>query len=323
MKKSVFTVLFICFYLFGAGQTTNKKEADKLLKETSEKACKCIDSIDTRNKSSEELAKEVSKCIDRQEEGYQLTSKIMNIDLTSNLKTTEKKTIDIVLNTNKNSDEYKKYYSEIENYLSDHCKALKMTLASSDIENDKSVSNNPVALNFYSKGLKYFKNDDYKKALTYFEKAVKADSVFAFAWDNIGVCYRKQDNYDAAIYAYNRSLAIDPNGITPLQNIAVAYEYKKEYDKAIKAYKTLSELDSFNPEVFYGIGRVYAFFLNDYEKGLDNMCKAYNLYTKQKSPYRVDAEKLIGSIYKEMKKLNNTDKFNEILKANNINADIK
>ena len=323
MKKFVFAVLFVCFYLFGAGQTPNKKEADKLLKETSDNACKCIDSIDTRNKSSEEISKEVNKCIDRQEEGYQLTSKIMTIDLTSNIKTPEKRTIDLVLNTNKNSDEYKKYYYEIEKYLRDHCKALKMTLAASNIENEKSVSKNQAALALYSKGLKYFKNDDYKKALPYFEKAVKADSVFAFAWDNIGICYRRQDNYDAAIYAYNRSLAIDPNGITPLQNIAVAYEYKKEYDKAIKAYETLSELDSFNPEVFYGKGRVYAFHLNDYEKGLDNMCKAYNLYTKQKSPYRVDAEKLISSIYEDMKKLNNTDKFNEILKANNINADFK
>jgi tetratricopeptide (TPR) repeat protein len=247
----------------------------------------------------------------------------MNIELASNLKTPEKKTIDLVLNTNKNSDEYKKYYNEIEKYLLNHCKAMKMNLSASNIENEKSVSNNQAALDLYSKGLKYFKTDDYKKALPYFENAVKADSVFAFAWDNIGICYRRMENYDAAIYAYNRSLAIDPNGITPLQNIAVAYEYKKEYDKAIKAYETLSELDSFNPEVFYGIGRVYAFYLNDYEKGLDNMCKAYNLYYKQKSPYRVDAEKLISSIYYDMKKLNNTDKFNEILKANNISADFK
>ncbi len=59
--------------------------------------------------------------------------------------------------------------------------------------------------------------------------------------------------------------------------------------------------------------------LQDFEKGLDNMCKAYVIYTQQKSPYRTDAEKVIAYIYSEMKKQNKTDKFNEVLKANNIN----
>lgn len=49
------------------------------------------------------------------------------------------------------------------------------------------------------------------------------------------------------------------------------------------------------------------------------MCKAYVIYTQQKSPYRTDAEKVIAYIYSEMKKQNKTDKFNEVLKANNIN----
>ena len=51
------------------------------------------------------------------------------------------------------------------------------------------------------------------------------------------------------------------------------------------------------------------------------MCKAYNLYVKQKSPYRVDAEAQISRIYLEMKKVNKTDRFNEILKENSITAD--
>ena len=48
------------------------------------------------------------------------------------------------------------------------------------------------------------------------------------------------------------------------------------------------------------------------------MCKAYNLYIQQKSPYRADAEKVINIIYYEMKKQGKEEKFNEILKANNI-----
>ena len=323
MKKSLFALLFLCFCLLGVCQKTNTKKSDTLLKELSENACTCIDSVDTRNKSNVEITREVSTCIDKQVVAYQLGSALMNVDLKSDLSATGNKTIKIEINTNKNSKDYKENYYKLESYLMENCKAVKNTVGATDIEDDKSVSENKVAREQYSKGIDFFKAENYKKALPYFEKAVKADSTFVFAWDNLGICYRKLDNYDAAIYAYNKSLAINPNGIMPLQNIAVAYEYKKEYLKEIKAYESLSELDSFNPEVYYGIGRVYTFYLNDIEKGLDNICKAYNLYIKQKSPYRVDAETLINQIYNTMKENKKTDRFNEILKINNINADFK
>ena len=54
------------------------------------------------------------------------------------------------------------------------------------------------------------------------------------------------------------------------------------------------------------------------EKALDNVCKAYNIYVKEKSPYRSDAEKVINMIYKEMKKDNKEEAFKKILKDNNI-----
>lgn len=322
MKEPLFVILMLCFYITGTGQNTDTKKQDTLLKEISENTCKCIDSIETRNRSSVEIAGDINKCIDKEVGGYQLGSKFMSLDLTKSA-TSSKKTINLVLNTDKNSKEYKEYYNKIERYLMENCKALKNTIGTSNIENEKSYSDHKVAEEQYNKGLEYFKTDDFKKAMPYFEKAVKEDSTFAFAWDNLGICYRKLDNYDGAIYAYKKSLSIDPNGITPLQNIAVAYEYKKEYQQALKAYETLSELDSFNPEVYYGIGRVYAYYLKDNEKGLDNMCKAYNLYLKQKSPYRVDAENQISRMYLDMKKENKIDRFNEILQANSITADFK
>jgi tetratricopeptide (TPR) repeat protein len=109
----------------------------------------------------------------------------------------------------------------------------------------------------------------------------------------------------------------------PLQNIAVVYEYKKEYDKELDAYKRLLEIYPDDPEVYYGIGRIYTFFKNDPEKGLDNFCKAYNLYIKINSPYRTDAEKNISSIYRQMKKDNKENVFLKILKDNNISLDNK
>ncbi|KUJ52283.1 hypothetical protein [Chryseobacterium sp. JAH] len=74
-------------------------------------------------------------------------------------------------------------------------------------------------------------------------------------------------------------------------------------------------------EVYYGIGQVYYDHLKDNEKALDYIAKAYTIYTTQKSPYRSDAEAIIGYVYKKMKDEGKTDKFKEILKKNNIQFD--
>jgi tetratricopeptide (TPR) repeat protein len=157
-----------------------------------------------------------------------------------------------------------------------------------------------------------------QKAVPYFQKAVDIDPRFAFAWDNLGVCQRRLGNLDAALQAYTKSLELDPKGVMPLHNIPVVYEHKKDYDKAIEAYQKLLAIYPDDPEAFYGTGRIYAFFKVDLEKALQNMCKAYNIYTSINSPYRVDAEKNITYLYQELKKEGKEKLFFDILKENNI-----
>jgi len=319
MKKTLLVIMAFSFFVTAGMSQENKK--DTLLKELAENGCKCIDSINTLNKTRDAIAKETSRCIDNQTGAYQLGSKFMDIDLSKEIAT--KKKIDININTNKDSKEYKGYYYELERYMMKNCEALKKKIAANDIINNKSASKNPAALRLYSAGLKEYENKNYKEAITYYQQALAVDSVFAFAWDNIGICNRKLNNYTEAIYAYNKSLQLDPNGLMPLQNIAVAYKFNKEFDKAISAYQRLAELDKNNPEVYYGIGETYSLYLNDYEKGLEYMCKALNLYIAQKSPYRSDAESIINTIYTKMKEQNKVVRFNEILKDNNITANFK
>jgi len=325
MKNVLIIILTLCFYIQGISQGNEKRKFDKLLKELSENGCKCVDSINTINKSKEKITIEISKCIDNQTGAYQLGVKFINIkELEKRAEVKDgKKQINYSIFTNKDSEEYLGYYYEVEGYMMNHCTSFKNKIAASDFESKKSYSENPIAKKLYLKGIKESDKENYKKAITYFRKAIGIDSVFAFAWDNIGICNRKLKNYDEAIYAYNKSLQLDPKGILPLQNIAVVYKFKKEYEKAISAYIKLAELDQNNPEVYFGIGEIYSLYIKDYGKGLENICKAYNLYIEQKSPYRSDAEKIIGIIYNEMKKLGKEDQFNEILKENDITPDFE
>ncbi|MFZ4456667.1 MAG: tetratricopeptide repeat protein [Bacteroidales bacterium] len=314
MKKTFIVILVILSVHYSKSQ--NSESNRQLLKELSENGCKCIDTIVSLNKSQKELAKEANNCIDQQAGAYQMGSKLMGIDLLNDKKNKKKK-IDITINSNKNSDEYKKYYNEIERYLLDSCKSMRRIMSATDIIKQKSASTNDYALTYYSRGLDLLNKGQINEAKTYFEMALRIDSVFAFAWDNLGICKRNLNDYDGAILAYKKSLELDPQGLMPLQNIAVAYSFKKEYDNAINAYQKLAELDKNNPEVFYGMGENYV-YKDELEKGLDNMCKAYNLYIEIKSPYRSDAEKIISNIYVKMKAQGKEKRFNEILNKNNI-----
>jgi tetratricopeptide (TPR) repeat protein len=317
--KTLLTITAILFSQFGFSQTADTSINKKLLKELAENACKCIDSISVYDKKKTEISEAINKCIDDQTGAYQIGAKLANINLAKDAKDNDgKKEINISINMDKGSDDYKKYYFEMERYLMENCKSIKEKIATNDKQSSKSFSSNQEALDLYSKGISESKGGNCEKAITYYEQALKIDPQFAFAWDNIGICYRRLENYDKALEAYQKSLEIDPTGQMPLQNIAIVYQYKKEYNKALEAYQKLSEIDKNNPEVFYGIGNIYTNYLQDYEKGLTNMCKAYNLYIAQKSPYRTDAEKIINIIYAEMKKQGKEARFAEILKENNI-----
>lgn len=288
-----------------------KLDDDLFLKSARDQSCKCIDEIKLKKKSKEKIAAEIKKCIDDQVSSYQLMQKLLG----SNNDTGKTRTITI--NANKQSDDYTKYYYEIERALRDSCESLKTLLGSNEKESKHSISKNDDAVAYYSIGQDAMKAGNHEDAVKYFLKAVNKDPKFAFAWDNLGVSYRKLGKYPEAIDAYTKSLEIDPKNLTPLQNLPLVYQYTKEYDKAVESYKKLIATLPEDPEGYYGAGQAL-YNLKEYEKSLDYLCKAYNLYVKMGSPYRTDAEKMIQYLYAELKKEGKEDSFNKILKENNI-----
>ncbi|MEC4003716.1 tetratricopeptide repeat protein [Flavobacterium sp. SUN052] len=328
--KNIFAFLFCTMSIgFNFAQENPDKSEEikidkkKLLAELSESACKCIDSINSFSKSKDSISSEIHNCIDKHVGAYQMGDKLSSIkdlEKTATAGDDGKKEINISININQNSNEYKKYYYEMERYLLTNCKAVKAKIAANDNIGEKSISRNSESLKYYYLGLDESKNENFEKAIEYYKKALVFDKDFAFAYDNIGICYRRLNKFEEAIDAYEQSLKIDPNGKMPLQNIAVVYLYKKEYKKAVKAYEKLAKLDDQNPEVYYGIGNIYTQYLFEYEKALDYLCQAYNLYVAQKSPYRTDAETLIQIVFKEMKKQGKESQFDATLKKYHING---
>jgi tetratricopeptide (TPR) repeat protein len=318
MIKKTITIL-ILILPFSLSFSQEKSDEKKIIEELSENACKCSDSITLPNRKKADILKDIHECIDKYTGALQLSSLLSGVEKLSE-KTPEvngKKEINLTFNPNKNSQQYRDSYNKLERYLIQNCESVKKATGATETNDDK-FSKNEVAIDFYQKAVEASKKENWKEAIQNYEQALKADPKFIYAWDNLGINYRRMGEYDKALNAYKQSLAIDPKGKMPLQNIAMTYIYKKEYQKAIDAYNDLDKVYPGDPEVYYGIGQTYFTYMKNNEKGLDHICKAYRIYTEQKSPYRSDAEKMIGYIYKSMKEENKLDRFKEILKNNKI-----
>ena len=321
MIKKTITILFFAL-LYTHSFSQEKPNEKTVLRELAENACKCTDSISLSNRKKEDILKDVHGCIDKHTGALQISTLLKGAEKLSEKapEVNGKKEVTVTFNTNKDSQQYKDSYNEIERYLMQNCESVKRATKTSEISYDK-FSKNQTAIDFYQKAVDASKQENWQEAIKNYEQAVKADSRFIYAWDNLGICYRRVGEYDKALNAYKQSLAADPKGKMPLQNIAITYVYKKEYQKAIDAYNDFDKVYPGDPEVYYGMGQVYFNHLKNSEKGLDNICKAYKIYAEQKSPYRSDTETMIGYIYKSMKEEGKTDKFKEILKSNHIQFD--
>lgn len=283
----------------------------------SSQSCTCISKIDSSVDEDRKL-EEINSCIKESALEYQIEkSKTIQLAIdTLNQIANLQKTDSIIINSDNQilSDED---YNEFQKYVFNNCAELQNLLSIQDTQNKNSMSKNPVALKHYDTGNQYLSQGDYKKSINEYKKAIKVDPVFAFAWDNLGLSYRKDGNYKKAIESYDKSLQLDPKGKMPLLNKAVALEFMNKYDDAINAFLEYNKLYPGDPEVFYGMGRLYH-LKRDYANALENIILAYLSYKKLKSPYINDAETLISTFYKEMKEMGKIAEFNQIVKKYNI-----
>lgn len=311
MKKTLQITPLLLISFFTNAQTDSNKEMFN-------GSCECIEKINSINRTSEEKNNDVKNCIESQIRTHSFTSK-----LESAMKDAEdnnKKEINISIDSSAKQYGSDTYF-QLETELMENCEAMQIIVKSNDYIFTNSITDNEKSYKQYIKGQELYSKKDYQGAMKAYEKALEIDPVFAFAWDNLGLTYRRLEKYDLALDAYRKSLELVPNGFMPLQNIPVVYEMQEKYDEALEAYKNINNLYPENAEADYGMGRIYIFHKKDLTKGLDYICKAYNKYVSTNSPYRVDAEKIMGVVYQELKKNDQLHIFKEVLEKNNINME--
>lgn len=281
-------IKYIFFFSVALGYSQNNTD-EKILAVINE-ACECISKIET---SSEAKNDNISNCI------------------TQSLETAK----DEKGGTKKESNDMN--YKMVENYLVQHCQSLKELAFTENKKFKYASSDNVLAQLAYDDGMEYINEGDTENAILKFSKAVEIDPNFAFAWDNLGISYRKNKQYDQAIAAYLKSLEIYPEGRLPLLNIAITYNLNQQYSEAVTYYEKFIDIYSDDPEGYYGLGLIL-YTQDQEEAGLDNLIRAYTIYTSQNSPYRADAAKKIGYMYKDLKNQDKLEVFHKVADKYNL-----
>jgi tetratricopeptide (TPR) repeat protein len=100
---------------------------------------------------------------------------------------------------------------------------------------------NPVYLN--KLGITMHQQEALALALKYYERAVKADPLYADAQNNIGTVWYQRKKYNKAIRAYQKAINIRRDMPVLYSNLAYAYFEDKKYEQSIASFRQALAID--------------------------------------------------------------------------------
>lgn len=157
-------------------------------------------------------------------------------------------------------------------------------------------TDNMTAAENYNKGYMAFHSEDYRKAISYYRKAIQLDPKHTDAMDNCGIAYRRLGNLDSAAYFYKESIKINPKAMIAHGNLAIVYSDQGKLEDAIKEYEEISKYNPNDPEAPYGIAGIFL-QAQQYDKALTAAKKSAELFEKYAPQYVGDAYYYVGLSY--------------------------
>ncbi len=118
-------------------------------------------------------------------------------------------------------------------------------------------SKHPYHRRLYSKGLQQLANDEFAKALPYFNEAVKSDPKYAEAWYQVGYCYGVLGMHEEALGASSNAARLRPEWVETYINIGASSFALKRFDDAKNAYKRAIKLEPTDGNLQYSLGLTY------------------------------------------------------------------
>jgi len=117
---------------------------------------------------------------------------------------------------------------------------------------------------------------DYKNSIKYYNKFIDNDTYNYTAWFNLGIVFNKANKHKKAIQAYEYVLAINENFHMALFNIGNALANSERFEDAIEKYHEYLKVDKDNDDAYCYIGECYL-NLEENEKSKANYQKAIDI----------------------------------------------
>jgi tetratricopeptide (TPR) repeat protein len=77
-------------------------------------------------------------------------------------------------------------------------------------------------------------SDQYDSALVQLKAAIRLDSGFVDAYNNLGIVYGKKMEYDSAIIAFQHAVQLDSTYYLASKNLGLVYEDMENFPKALE-----------------------------------------------------------------------------------------
>lgn len=106
-------------------------------------------------------------------------------------------------------------------------------------------------------GRTYYEQDDFERAISEFDRAIKLYPSFKPAYESRAIAYFGKGDLDHAIADFNRLIELSPNYPGSYYNRGLAYFYQGKYDKAITDFSQTITLAPEYIETYFQRGHAY------------------------------------------------------------------
>jgi tetratricopeptide (TPR) repeat protein len=135
------------------------------------------------------------------------------------------------------------------------------------------------ARNTFKIGRSTFEKGDYKKALEYFERAVKEEQGYSDAHYMAGLCYLGLKDYEKAKEKLNYTIQIEPKFLPAYQQLGNIFLIQKKYSDAKEHFIKMSRVPGGNASSIYCLG-VVAYAQKDLKEAERQFREAVKLDSK-------------------------------------------